>query len=187
MLFTWINKTQKAEKRFFPQSLGEHGSGQMCVKILLMLMINMAGVVLLHRLMDSMMKIHIQIRMMNTSWSQCTKVEAHLSLTSLHGLQDGASLIGADGLKAYYWDLLNMWKCVQVIPLWDCQRIWVIITVYELIIGRPGCVNKWELRVNRNITDVDILINSSTTKLLSHSTGSICNLKEPGGGNILLI
>lgn len=60
-----------------------------------------------------------------------------------------------------------------------------IITVYEM--GGLRCVNKCDSRVNRNITNADAHINSSTSKLLPHSMDSICDLKEPGGGNIPLI
>lgn len=63
----------------------------------------------------------------------------------------------------------------------------VIITVYEKCSERLLCVNKLESRVNRNITSTDTLINYATTKLLPHSMGSICDLKEPSGGNIPLI
>lgn len=48
------------------------------------------------------------------------------------------------------------------------------------------CVNKFESRVNINITSMR-LINYTTTKLLPHYMDSICALKEPGGGNIPLI
>lgn len=63
----------------------------------------------------------------------------------------------------------------------------VSITIYEICGRRLQCVSKWESRVNRNITSTDTLINYTTTKLLPHSIGSICDLKEPGGGNIPLI
>lgn len=127
----------------------------------------MTGEVLLH---DEMV-IHTQ-----TVNTDAFDIPMHRSVDTLEPStfsetkRRSVSMMRADGLKAHY----------------SYQRIRVIIRVYELIMGRPGCVNKSVLRVNRNITDTDTLINS-TTKLLSHSTGSICNLKEPGGGNIPLI
>lgn len=88
VLFTWINKMQKAEKKVLSSVFRRTWKQLNVCK-------NSSNVDDQHGWSCSSPQAHglndentHTSRMINTSWSQCTEVETHLSLTSLHGLQD---------------------------------------------------------------------------------------------------